>query len=81
MKNSEPEPKFKTRCQKKRSKSLEQNSSKIEHRNTGRQVTHKFQDLFHCIYWQIEGHAHHHLYQCHLYAKELFLLFHFLYRE
>lgn len=51
------------------------------YRNTGSQVTYRFQDLFYCLCRQIESHAHHHFYQCHFYPEELFFVFQFLYLE
>lgn len=70
MKNSEPNYKlkisFKTRN--KRSKMLEENSS-MKRRSMDTQIAHQFQDHFHCIRRQVEGHAH---YQ--FYTQELLLI-------
>ena len=62
MKNSEPNYKlkisFKTRN--KRSKMLEENSS-MKRRSMDTQIAHQFQDHFHCVRRQVEGHPHYQL--------------------
>ena len=52
---------------------LEENSS-MKRRSMDTQIAHQFQDHFHCIRRQVEGHPHYQLYHCQHYTKELLLI-------